>query len=230
MSRKLIEDLHQHFEQIENPTNTEQHFLRELTEAIEYFPIIRLHRDDLISRGFNGEEVDDCDMITIAEKLKTDYCEQLHWQSLDIIATDMEVPKIRYSICPKCEKQIDSRKSCCGHCGETWSENIYVLVEFPEDSSYFEQEEIGYPCFNTQDNGARYVSEYEYILHFGKNPNSNKYFKPIQWPDSQRYFELKEESKSIFNLCESIESDEKALENFGYQAVWVPLCVIKGKK
>ena len=34
---------------------------------------------------------------------------------------------------------------------------LYVLVEFPDDASYFEENDIGYSSFESEDNGARYV-------------------------------------------------------------------------
>ena len=230
MNRKLIEDLHQYFEQMDNKNGSEVDFLNRVIEELPYFQIAVISRDDLAQIGFDGEKVDDCDMTELAQKVGNSYTEMLCRESLKTLAVDMGIPKIRYSICPKCEKQIDSRKNSCRHCGETWSEDTYVLVEFPDDSSYFEQEGIGYSCFNSQDNGARYVSEYEYILQFGKKPNDNQYFKPIQWPDSQRYFDLEEKSKSVFELCEPIIADDKALNDFGDSAIWVPSSITKKKK
>jgi hypothetical protein len=104
--------------------------------------------------------------------------------------------------------------------------NEYVLVEFPEDAAYFEENEIGYPCFNSEDNGARYVSKEEYIKHFGHDPQPNTYFMPVQWPESQEYLGDDEDDDSIDALCEPIIADEKGLSDFGSSAVWVPLCCI----
>jgi hypothetical protein len=104
--------------------------------------------------------------------------------------------------------------------------NKYVLVEFPEDASYFEESEIGYPCFNSDDNGARYVPEEEYIKHFGYEPQPNTYFKPVRWPESQKYLGDDEDDDSGA-LCEPIIADEKGLSDFGSSAVWVPLCLIE---
>ena len=52
----------------------------------------------------------------------------------------------------------------CSNCGQEWDNNIYALVEFPDDGTYFEQEDIGYPVFDREDNGARLVPEYECML------------------------------------------------------------------
>jgi hypothetical protein len=98
-------------------------------------------------------------------------------------------------------------------------DNLYVLVEFPEDNSFFEENDIGYPSFNSEDNGARYVPEYDYIRHFQKDPAPNSCFRPLRWPESQPYLFPDEPNESI--------SDEKGLADFGEQAVWVPLCNLK---
>jgi hypothetical protein len=99
----------------------------------------------------------------------------------------------------------------------------YVLVEFPEDTAFFEENDIGYPCFNSEDNGARYVSEEDYIKHFGHKPQPNTCFKPVRWPESQNYMG---NENSVSALCELIIADEKALKDFGPSAVWIPLCLI----
>lgn len=166
----------------------------------------------------------DCDALLIA------LC---GWSMNSLVEKFNQTDKITEPFCPKCECENISinAENCqvCGDCGLTWDDNLYVLVEFPDDTTYFEQEQIGYPCFNCEDNGARYVPEYEYILQFGKKPDENKYFTPIQWPDSQEYLELQYEDESSFELCELIEADEKALEDFGGSALWVPLSLIKNK-
>lgn len=50
-----------------------------------------------------------------------------------------------------------------------------------------DENDIGYPSFESKDNDARYVPEYDYILQFEKDPPANAYFKPVQWPESQPY-------------------------------------------
>ena len=105
-------------------------------------------------------------------------------------------------------------------------DNLYVLVEFPEDSSYFEENGIGYPSFNSEDNGARYVPQRNYIDHFKKDPEPNNCFRPFRWPESQSYLFPDEPNDQVDTLNEPI-SDEKGLADFGEQAVWVPFCNIK---
>ena len=105
-------------------------------------------------------------------------------------------------------------------------DDLYVLVEFPDDASYFEENNIGYPSFKSKDNGARYVPEYEYIAYFKKNPLAGDCFKPVQWPESQPYLFPDEPDETVGALCEAID-DEKGRTDFGEQAVWVPLCMLK---
>lgn len=102
-------------------------------------------------------------------------------------------------------------------------DNLYVLVEFPEDSSYFEENDIGYPSFGSEDNGARYVPQRDYIDHFKKDPVPSSCFRPLRWPESQPYLFPDESNESIDALNEPI-GDEKGLEDFGEQAVWAPFC------
>lgn len=66
-----------------------------ITEAIpvrtfskESFSISRLSREDLEQLGFDTSDIDDKTMQRIADKLGDDYCEQLFWTSLEIIAEE----------------------------------------------------------------------------------------------------------------------------------------------
>lgn len=57
------------------------------------FHISSLSREDLEENGFDTSDVDDETMQRLADKLGDDYCEQLFWVSLDIIAESMGIPK-----------------------------------------------------------------------------------------------------------------------------------------
>ncbi len=59
----------------------------------EDFPITSVCRADLESIGFDTTTVDDATMEELAEKLADDYCDQLFWSSLEIIAEYLEIPK-----------------------------------------------------------------------------------------------------------------------------------------
>lgn len=231
--RTLIEDLHQYFEQKENRTGEEIYLLNRLIGELPHFKITSIHRDDLESRGFDVSNVTDEDMSRLARKMADDYCEQLFWESMEIIAGEgLDLPK---HICPKCGKGADRYNSneniCnCGSCGHNWEltepTGRFVLVEHPEDSKFYADCEVGYDCYKSEDNGAMYVPEHFYITHNGNEPAANKLFIPVTWPESQDYFELQYEKESIYELCEPIEHGE-AFDDFGGQAIWVPLSLMK---
>ena len=60
----------------------------------EEFVISVLSRADLEALGFDVSNVDDDTMQRLADKLGDDYCEQLFWSSLKILAEYFEIPKI----------------------------------------------------------------------------------------------------------------------------------------
>lgn len=232
MERHIIEDLHQYFEQKENKNGAEIDFYNRLSEELPYFQITAISRDDLAQRGFDVSEVDDEDMRELARKMESDYCEQLYWESMVIIAEQgLELPR---HICPKCGKGADRHdsgdQSCdCHSCGHSWklaeSTGRYVLVEYPEDSKFFSDCEVGYDCYSSEDNGAMYVPEHFYKAHTGTEPGAKKLFIPVTWPESQEYLELQHTSESTYELCEFIEHG-KAFDDFGSQAIWVPFSLI----
>lgn len=218
MIQTLLDDIKAYFDAKANPTEEEQQLKQRLSEG--YFPITSVHRDDLQGAGFDVERISDDDMKELADKMANDYCEQLFWESMEIIAEILGFPKKKNPVCPKCESEyIHSDTNGvyhCNTCGQTWNDNLYVLVEFPEDTSPFEK--TGYLSWNSEDNGALYVSEEEYIRHNGKSPSRDKYYRAVCWPDSQKYMDTKG--------CELIQ-DEDALQEFGSSAYWVPLSLIK---
>lgn len=57
------------------------------------FPISSVCRDDLAGKGYDVEKIEDSDMEILANKLGDDYCEQLFWDSMVIIADCMGLPK-----------------------------------------------------------------------------------------------------------------------------------------
>lgn len=222
MIQSLFDDLVVYFNAKENPTKEEQQFKNRLSEG--YFPITSVHRDDLKGQGFDVEKISDSDMKKLAEKMANDYCEQLFWSSMEIIAEDiLNFPKVKDTVCPQCQSKkihYDLHEGVfhCDDCSLAWDDKLYVLVEFPEDNSSFEEEEIGYPSWESEDNGAVYVPIEDYIRHFGKSPEQGKCYRPLRWPDSQQYMDRED--------CELIQ-DEQALENFGPSAYWVPLSLLQ---
>lgn len=226
MNRTLLEELIRYFSQIKNLGGQEKLLLQQLESKLPYFNITSVSREDLEEAGFDISKVSDADMCTLARKMADDYCEQLFWTSLKIIAEDcLNIPKDKNHSCPFCDENsvkydVQDNKYRCEECGSEWSD-AFVRVEYPEDAGHFEQEDIGYPCFNSADNGACYVPQYEYIKYYRKRPAENRCFSPIPWPDSQEYMDHPE--------CEAITADEKGLEDFGSSTYWVPLIVSKPK-
>jgi hypothetical protein len=192
--------LHKHFSKIENPNDEEKSFITELKEELKNFHVASVNRTHLLDAGFDPTDVSDEKMEDLAAEMSKRYCDEIFWQQMDDIADqELDIPYL--------------------------DESLFVLVEYPEDSSYFENEEIGYPCFNTEDNGARYVPIVEYIRHFEKSPEANTIFKPLRWPESQNYFG----ETSIDALCEPIE-DEQGMNDFGSHGIWVPLSMLRDEE
>jgi hypothetical protein len=63
---------------------------REITPG--FFRVTSVHRDDLDYLGFDTSKVSDETMDRLSEKLEDDYCEQLFWTSLKIIAQELKIP------------------------------------------------------------------------------------------------------------------------------------------
>ena len=163
MVRELYQRLREYFNNLPEPTEEERQFIRELNAG--YFPITSVHRDDLEGQGFDVEKISDDDMQNLAEKMADDYCEQLFWPSMEIIAGEiLSFPKVKTKdiICPKCNSEnirydIHESRFHCGECSLAWDDKLYALVEFPEESAPFE----------------------------------DKCYRAVCWPDSQKYMGTK---------------------------------------
>ena len=60
------------------------------------FNITSVCRDDLEAAGFNASRVNDSTMKKLASKLSDDYCDQLFWDSLGVIADQyLNIPRRR---------------------------------------------------------------------------------------------------------------------------------------
>ena len=227
MLQQLLDDLRGYFEAKSSLTTQEQELWDRLKKAD--YPILGLQDDDLAQKGFDFRRITDEQMRQLAQQMTADYCKEGYWERLENTADELQLP--RYPRCPACGHNgvvFDETREMmlCEICDQTWHEHLYVLVEFPDDATYFEENDIGYPSFESEDNGARYVSEYDYIQRFEQDPPANAYFKPMQWPESQPHLFPDEPNESTDALCEAI-NDEKGRADFGEQAVWVPLCNLK---
>lgn len=230
MIQQLLDDIRSYLSAKTLLTIEETTLLERLKE--DFFPITSVSRDDLQAAGFDIRTISGAQMRRLAKKMADDYCEQLFWRSMEIIADYMEFP--RHPTCPICESthiQLDLQSCtyCCPICGQIWHDKLYVLAEFPDNTSYFDENNIGYPSFESRDNGARYVPEYDYLEHFKKGPAPNIYFKPLRWPESQPYLFPDEPNESVDALCEPVW-DEKGIADFGEQAVWVPVFNLINRK
>jgi hypothetical protein len=227
MERELLTRLHGYFSKIETPTEDEKLILERLTDELPYFTVTSVCRDDLRSRGFDAARVSDEAMEYLAREMGDHYLDQQYWDDMETLAAEeLDIPRREETVCPACGSgqigfDFGPGRHVCQSCGRQWGDH-YVLVGFPEDGSHFENGEIGYPCFNSHDNGARYVPEYDYIGHFRKAPSRDSLYRPVLWPESQRYLHRPD------SRCEVIIADEKALADFGGSAVWVPVGAVEG--
>ena len=75
-------------------------WVRVIDEDTDSFEISSVHREDLEHIGYNTSQVDDSIMKTLASKLGDDYCEQLFWGSLSIIADGLLFFSLRFVFYP----------------------------------------------------------------------------------------------------------------------------------
>lgn len=224
MEQQVLDDIRSYFEAKTSLTQQEQALLQQLKTG--FFPVISVSREKLQACGFDTRYITDDQMCELARKMANDYCEQLFWSSLETIAEGLEFPY--YPSCPLCSNpqvSFDEQDGTlsCDSCGQEWHEHLYVLVGLSEDTACFEEEYIGYPSLKGR---ARYVPEYDYIKCFSEEPEPDSCFKPLRWPESQPYLFPDKPDDTSDSLNEPIK-DECGIEDFGENAVWVPLRNLK---
>lgn len=227
MDYRLKKYIYTYFSGITNPTEEEAGILRKVTDSLEYFDMPGIYRGDLKGHGFDISAITDEVMEEVADRLDRTWRENILYIDLPIIAEIMNIPFLPASECPNCKKNkriynSDSARFECLHCGfeaEVELTDLYVLVQYPEDAGYFEENNIGYPSYKSEDNGARYVSQDHYLKFFVKEPGAAQLYKPVCWPEIQ---ELQEDPE--FETYSEIISDETGLEDFGPSAYWIPRC------
>ncbi|MDR2628282.1 MAG: hypothetical protein LBC40_09640 [Dysgonamonadaceae bacterium] len=69
------------------------HRVRAIDDNGGFFEISLLHRDDLEHIGYDTSLVDDSLMQNLASKLGDDYCDQLFWDSLSVLAGLLGIPE-----------------------------------------------------------------------------------------------------------------------------------------
>jgi lipoate synthase len=95
MRRQLLNELIEYFEQKENRNERENDLLAELKDKLTFFYITSVSRDDLESYGFDISNVDDATMEELANRMADHYCDQLFWDSMEIIAESMGIERIK---------------------------------------------------------------------------------------------------------------------------------------
>lgn len=64
----------------------------------EWFNITRVHRNDLIGLGFDGNAVDDATMEHLADLMSKDYVEQLFYLQVGTYAEELGIPRLKEAI------------------------------------------------------------------------------------------------------------------------------------
>ena len=70
-------------------------YIRIIEAQDEFFKITSVSRGDLEERGFDVSNVSDATMERLASKMSDDYCNQLFWESMEIIADSLGIKKIK---------------------------------------------------------------------------------------------------------------------------------------
>ena len=73
--------------------NIDNNWVRMIDANEGIYPISSLHTDDLEELGFDVRKVPEGDIYTLSYKLNKDYREWLYWQSLEIIADGIGIPR-----------------------------------------------------------------------------------------------------------------------------------------
>ena len=73
-------------------TEKEARAVQDMREG--YFKVTYVHRNDLATKSFNPAKVTNEQMEELAEKMGSAYTENNFWIDLDILATDLKIPKM----------------------------------------------------------------------------------------------------------------------------------------
>lgn len=230
MNRQFLVNLDQYFRAKTEPTEQEKELLTQLKEAMTVFDIAFINRATIERNGFVANNLSDEDMEELAGSVGDCVCSSQEFDyAISQACQEMELKLILG--CPLCGNSttydFQANAYTCNSCGHMWRQEMYVLVKDPSQTDQI-LDDPGYPCANTDNCDARYISEYDYLRIFKQVPDANNYFAAVQWPESQRYMpgedvDPENNDDSIAALCEPI-NDEKGLEHFETGAVWVPLC------
>ena len=203
---------------------------RTVTER-KQFGIAYIDRATLKNNGYDTTNIQDRDIDEIAGLMAESYYQSGNF-SKDLQLAGENIGLMRTAFCPRCGYEVvhyneENGMYICCSCEQTWNDDIYVLVEYPEDTGWFHIEGIGYPSTDADDSNAIYVPQYEYIRHCGKDPDPRKCFKPVRWPESQSY--MPEVPGNTTTVINELINDRQGLNDFGPAAYWVALYNIENK-
>lgn len=66
-----------------------------MTNKKEFFTVSSVSREDLISQGWDAENLDDSTMQNLADKMGESWCDNGYWETLDIMAEHYEIKKLK---------------------------------------------------------------------------------------------------------------------------------------
>ena len=73
--------------------NPVTHWVRMIDEADGWYTISSLHIDNLKESGYDAGKVTESDMTTLADKLNEHYLDWYFWESLEIMADQIGIPR-----------------------------------------------------------------------------------------------------------------------------------------
>ena len=121
--QQILDDMRAYLEAKTSLTPQEQAILLRL--KADFFPITSVSRGDLQACGFDTRFITDYQMCDLAREMANDYCEQLFWSSMEILAEGLDFP--RHPKCPACncrcvslDEQTETFR--CRNCGQEWHE------------------------------------------------------------------------------------------------------------
>lgn len=183
MRQELLKDIHAYLQAKVNRTQDEEDLLVRIRGQLPYFHITSIHRDDLLSRGFDVSEVTDADMQRLAGKLSDDYCNQLFWESLDIIAEDsINIPREK---CPLCQSETVSYEADhfkCDQCAISWPHERFALISSDVVDTVREKG-IGYTCIDLSKPHAQYIPLSIHSEYFTENYTPDMVYRIVTIED-----------------------------------------------
>ena len=74
--------------------NLDTHWGKAIDDNAGFYSIASVHIDDLKRSGFDVSKVTESDMMTLADKLNDNYLDWYFWESLQIMAEHIGIPRL----------------------------------------------------------------------------------------------------------------------------------------